>query len=110
IPPIVLVVETADVQMNDAGLNINTFKILDGLQRTFRLQAIYESIKLLEIEVKNNPAILEMSKILISKNYRTILEEKNSSTAIFLKLIDYIKREPQKGLQSLYDRIQWFEV
>lgn len=110
IPPIVLVVELTDYQLEEWDLEVSTFKILDGLQRTFRLQAIYESIKLLTAEASKDPLVLEMSKISISKNYRAILEEKNSSTAIFLKLIDYVKRNSIQELQTLFDRVQWFEI
>ncbi|CAM4174611.1 hypothetical protein SAMN06265348_1285 [Pedobacter westerhofensis] len=110
IPPIVLVVETNEFEIYGSDLDITTFKILDGLQRTFRLQGIYESIKLLDEEIKSNPSVLEMSKISISKNYRKILEEKNSSTAIFLKLIDFVKGDSNKLLETLYERIQWFEI
>src|SRR5690554_6174009 len=46
IPPIVLVVDEENYELQNSSLKISEFKILDGLQRTFRLKMIYDTIKL----------------------------------------------------------------
>ncbi len=44
IPPIVLIVNGQDYTVNDNVLELGGFKIIDRLQRTFRLQAIRKTI------------------------------------------------------------------
>ena len=113
IPPIVLVTEANDLEVKGDILRIQNFKILDGLQRTFRLNSIYKTLKLLRREIGKGSNILELSKLSISKKYKDELEQFNSSSSILLNLIDALKNELNNDvtqLESLFERKQWFEV
>ncbi len=110
IPPIVLVVEQDDFSIENRTLNIQKFKILDGLQRTFRLKAIYDSIILLDKKIPSNPAILHFSKLQLAKNFKNEIETLNSSSIIISKLLEFYREHPNKSLETLYKRAQWFEI
>jgi len=110
IPPIVLVVEDGFYSIDDSYLNIQTFKILDGLQRTFRLKVIYDTIKVLESSLLINDDALILTKLQLAKAFKSQLEEINSSTSILVKLIDYYKSNSNNTLEPLYNRNQWFEI
>jgi len=110
IPPIVLVTDPGNYSISGSSLEVNTFKILDGLQRTFRLKVIYDTIKLLESELAISTGLLDFSKLQIAKSFKTKLEVINSSTSILGKLIDHYKSNRNKPISSLYSRNQWFEI
>ena len=113
IPPIVLVVDEGKIHSDGKNLKIDEFKILDGLQRTYRLNTIYKTIQLLKKELENHSNILGYSKLELSKSYKEELEKFNSSSATLSKLISYYKEDSKNGnkrLDNLFHRAQWFEV
>lgn len=113
IPPIVLVVDEKEISVTGNNLSIGDFKILDGLQRTFRLNTIYETVKLLQKELAEDPTILNYSKLDLSKRYKEELERFNSSSPTLVKLISYYNEDQKSGnqrLSNLFRRAQWFEV
>lgn len=112
IPQMVLV---ADQGINaESGDEIKTekFKILDGLQRTYRLKAIFDTVILIKQELAVSQDILGMSKIQLSRTYKERLENVNSSSALLYRIVEYYKEQPAPGLHildKLFDRWQWFE-
>ncbi|WP_152632544.1 hypothetical protein [Aliarcobacter butzleri] len=115
IPPIVLIAEEHnDNPETDNGLIINKYQILDGLQRTYRIKAIYEAIQLFIREHKaNNNDLQNLTKFKLSKLYKSELETKSSDINIFWSVINifYSKKLEIKFLEGLFKNSkQWFEI
>jgi hypothetical protein len=111
IPPIVLVIESGDYSISDKGLDVSKFKILDGLQRTFRLKLIWDTINLLEKELQTDDSLLKYSKFKLSRTYSDKLLNINSSTNILSRLIEFHKENKDFELMDLYrNNLQWFEI
>jgi hypothetical protein len=114
IPPIVLVLEKkTDFTIKGTTISIKYFKILDGLQRTYRLKVIYETMELFEKEFKLSKEILGFSRLQVSKKYKSELEKIESNSTIFFKIIEYFNNKQLKSvnsIHSLFDTIQWFEI
>lgn len=111
IPPIVLVVENGKFNLKSDELEITEFKILDGLQRTFRLQAIRKTIDYCVNELKSDVALLEWNKFKFSREFSANLREINSNTDVLRSVLKGLQR---LGAQKLYETFsengQWFEV
>lgn len=110
IPPIVLVIESGDYTISKEVLLVKRFKILDGLQRTFRLKLIWDTIKFFKDEVSKSDEIISYSKFKVSRIYSEKLLEINSTTNILYSLIEFYKKNVTYELTDLYDNIQWFEI
>lgn len=112
IPLIVLISNNGEYllrQKGDNSINISKFKILDGLQRTYRLKSIYDTIKLyVSIKNKNN-SIEEMSRYKLAREYSSELDEINSSSLILHKIVKHFSSS-EGNPYSIFDRDQWFEV
>lgn len=112
IPPIVLVAKSDGFKSENDDLELAEFKILDGLQRTFRLKAIYDTVEFLKQELSQGDEIYDIGKFQLSRKYKDQLESKNSSTVLLSKSIEFLK---QKGrdvslLDQSFKRQQWFEI
>ncbi|RZK10576.1 MAG: hypothetical protein EOO46_10265 [Flavobacterium sp.] len=113
IPPIVLVVSDNEFELDRQFISIKHFKILDGLQRTFRLKIIYDTIQLVEKELENDQEVFSITRITVAKRYKDALDEINSSSSLFFKIVEYLKtnrREADHTISSLFKRTQWFEI
>lgn len=111
IPPIVLVIEEDEYSDRDNNLLINKYKILDGLQRTFRLKIIFDSINLLSAKIEENgERILDYSKLQLNKSFKEDLIQIESNSTILYELTSFAKKEGEKKLTDLFNRRQWFEV
>jgi hypothetical protein len=114
IPSLVLVSDDTDLHLKDNEFEVDTFKILDGLQRTVRLKSIYETLLLFDYERSVSTEILGLSKIQISKKYKTQLESKGSSSLLLNRIIEYFKNDARAHSidqsETLFDRYQWFEI
>ncbi len=111
IPPIVLVVDEENYELQDSSLEISEFKILDGLQRTFRLKMIYDTIKLLDYTIENEgEEVYKLSKLQLNRKFKNQLLEINSNSSILYELTNLAKTESKSKLKDLYDRQQWFEI
>lgn len=111
IPPIVLILDKVSNGKIASEITLKNFKILDGLQRTFRLKYIYETIKFFltkDFEVD----FLDKSRLQLSKEYKKDLFKINSNIGVLTKLIDYAKKDKdyKNYLISIFKRGQWFEV
>jgi hypothetical protein len=111
IPPIVLVVEAGEYSRKKDELQIQQFKILDGLQRTFRLQAIRETVRY-SLETINVPAdYLGWNKFKFSRKFSAALRELNSNTDVFRSVLQGQHDLGREGLLATFgENGQWFEV
>ncbi len=111
IPPIVLVVDEKNYKIEQSILNISEYKILDGLQRTFRLKLIYDTIKLLDEALENGEReIYELSKLQLNRKFKKKLLEIESNSTIIYELKEFAKINGRDKLRNLYNRGQWFEI
>lgn len=111
IPPIVLVIEEGEYSLSDSVIQVKQYKILDGLQRTFRLKLIFDTVQLLldELEIRGS-GILEWSKLQLNKHFKDKLLSIDSNSTILFDLKEFTKREGKQRLKQLFERQQWFEI
>lgn len=112
IPPIVLVVDSNKFVRDERELKIETFKILDGLQRTFRLRSIRETIK---FAIKPRPESLEeclsWSRFKFSRHFSSDLREIESNTDVLRAVLESLQKVGLDRLLETYtNNVQWFEI
>ena len=111
IPPIVLVIEEGEYTVDKSDIQINQYKILDGLQRTFRLKLIFDTIQLLITQLKSKEIdILELTKLQLNRQFKDDLLRIDSNSAILFELKEFAKKEGEEKLEQLFKRKQWFEI
>jgi len=114
IPPIVLVVENDDYQYNKfstyESLKIRKFKILDGLQRTYRLKIIWDTILLFQKLMRKEDHLYGQRGFSLSKKYARELYEINSSAGLLFKIIHYHENNREPVEYCFQRNKQWFEV
>lgn len=111
IPPIVLVVENEAYSEKENCLYITSFKILDGLQRTVRLQSISKTIYYCLHEKTNLLGALNLSKFKFSKEFSAQMRDINSNTDVLRAVINkYVKVGADELLKTLTNNGQWFEI
>jgi hypothetical protein len=111
IPPIVLVIEEGEYTIIDDQIRIKKYKILDGLQRTFRLKLIFDTIQLLLKQLTSNEEeILDLSKLQLNRRFKEDLLAIDSNSTILFDLKEFARKDGQKQLEKLYERQQWFEI
>lgn len=111
IPPIVLVVEEGKYQCQGNSLQIEEFKILDGLQRTFRLQAIKSTLDFAFENVSDPDDFLAWNKFKFSRHFSAELRKINSNTQVLLAIIEAMKTVGKVELEkSFSENVQWFEI
>jgi hypothetical protein len=111
IPPIVLVVESGNFALQNGDLEIRDFKILDGLQRTFRLQAIWETVQYGLEKVADWENYLGWNKFKFSRQFSADMRALNSNTDTLRSVLEGLKVLGKPGLVSSFsENGQWFEV
>jgi hypothetical protein len=113
IPAIVLVAELIERSKtkDSSDLTVERFKILDGLQRTFRLKAIYDTMKFCVESLAPDQNYLAWNKYKLSREFSTTLRRLNSNTEVFRCILSARERHGNEGLKSsLVANAQWFEV
>lgn len=111
IPTIVLVVEDEDVEKTNKALTLSSFKIIDGLQRTFRLKAIRDTIGFCLNEVSDDEDYLSWNKFKFSRMFSTPLRKLNSSTEMLRTVLEFRQANSPKELAGIFKRNQqWFEI
>ncbi|GAB3688475.1 hypothetical protein GCM10027592_03460 [Spirosoma flavus] len=113
IPLMVLVAEDPVPQPVNGMISIRTFKVLDGLQRTYRLKVIADTIKLVADELDVNRDLLSLTRLQLSRQFKEELAKIKSSVLMMEKLLGHLKMQPvadAEQLRMLYDRWQWFEL
>lgn len=112
IPPIVLVsLENNTIKNNK--IIIQEYKILDGLQRTYRLKAIYNALEIYISEVEKKVDFSVFSKYKLSRMYKDQLKENDTNATILLTIIKWVneKNISIQALKKIFpDFDQWFEV
>ena len=111
---------TTDRVNNKEKSTIENFKILDGLQRTFRIHQLYLFLqKISEEEIKNEifEVVKNDDKSEFRRKYRTEwkLSDEFSYTVLEARkivetFIKYRKKLVPDNLLDRFDREQWFEV
>lgn len=111
IPPIVLVVDKEKFTLDSNNILINEFKILDGLQRTFRLKLIWETILFFKTELTKSNEILSLKRIQMSRRYSENLEIINSNSKVLESIVNfYNSSENKTDIDDCFNNYQWFEV
>lgn len=114
IPPIVLI-STKDYKdgLSSISLSESDYKILDGLQRTHRLKAIFDTYKLFLDEVKRDQSILTLSKFQLSRKYSQQLNSMKSNYSILNKIMNFYednKRDEDSLKKVFTENVLWFEI
>lgn len=107
IPPISLVIE--DYEESNNFFKIKKFKILDGLQRTYRLKIIWDTFHLFQ-KLQEKEDFDKISRFSLSKKYPRELYEINSSANLLYKIIEYKKNKNTDIASCFNENSQWFEV
>jgi hypothetical protein len=112
IPPIVLVVDAGGFSKDASELKIESFKILDGLQRTYRLRSIRETIRYaLNAEQSKLNEFLSWSKFKFSRHFSEDLRGIESNTDVLRSIFEAIsKHGPDNVLETYTQNNQWFEI
>lgn len=113
IPQMVLVAEDSKLHPNRGVITTGAFKVLDGLQRTYRLKVIYDTIYFAMNEAEKSPEILDLVRNQLSRLYRIQLTDIKSSAILLEKLLSFVKLKANRNpklLLNLLDRWQWFEL
>jgi len=110
IPSIVLVSDNP-LENQNGYLNIINYKILDGLQRSYRMKMVYNAYILYLEKTQNNKKteIESKTKFKLLKELKGELEEAQTDISYLWSIIEfYRKKEVDKTVFK--DFIQWFEV
>ena len=111
IPPIVLVAAEDQVTTERSAVTVGSFKILDGLQRTFRLQAIRRTIDYCIEHVNDPQEELALSKFSFSRKHSAALKEQDSNTTILGAVLSKYSEVGEDGLKASFTKnAQWFEL
>lgn len=115
IPPIVLVAEPDQFEIKGDQLEIAGLKILDGLQRTFRLDVIKKTIDYAIRELASAQdgiqEVLALSKYSFSRRFSAPLREFDSNTNILRSVVETISSQGQEFVENAYsENNQWFEI
>ncbi|MBB6128633.1 hypothetical protein [Mucilaginibacter lappiensis] len=113
IPQMVLVSDQSVEGQSGEQIKAESFKILDGLQRTYRLKAIFDTVGVVKDELAVSDEILGLRKIQLSRIYKERLESINSSSALLYRILEHYKGQPgqdPRNLDELFNRWQWFEL
>lgn len=107
IPVMVLITESNICKDNiiDNVININEFRVLDGLQRTHRLLSIWKTALLID---KNKDEILSGDKSI--RSFSDELKLNSSNPNIFRKLVEYANNESDSIVSLFHDNFMWLEV
>lgn len=111
IPPIVLVVDETDFSFTGKTLKLTTFKILDGLQRSFRLKAIHDTFAFFNRTVAGRGDVLEWTKFKLSRSFGAELRAFNSNTDMLMSTIEFSRgSKGSDPMRSFQGNFQWFEI
>lgn len=111
IPPIVLVVDQGKYTTKEELIVINEFKILDGLQRTFRIKLIWDTIQFFNEQLEISDEFLNLTRLQLSRKYSERLRTINSNSKILESIISFHKSSESKNeINECFNHYQWFEV
>lgn len=111
IPPIVLVIDEGAFRRDERRLEIDKFKILDGLQRTFRLDVVKRTIRFCLDNVDNPTELLDLNRFAFSRRFSGDLRQFDSTTNTFRAVVQFMASEGREALISSFsENSQWFEI
>jgi len=111
IPPIVLISTKNEIPSTE--INISEYKILDGLQRTYRIKSIYNALMFYIEKREEGINFFGLSKFKLSRIYKQELEENDTTATILLTIIKWVEETNTSldGLKNIFPYFkQWFEV
>jgi hypothetical protein len=107
IPPLVLLID----KEQNINQNVDSFRILDGLQRTHRLKEIKSSIDFVINKLEQETDFLSTSPISLSRNYSSEINFLGASTNLVRRLIDVANSRGLDQVRScLINNYQWVEI
>jgi hypothetical protein len=111
IPSIVLVAENP-LEKDDNYLIIQEYKILDGLQRSYRIKLIYNAFQLYLDYINSNSKeeIEEKTKFKLSRELKEKLIEKETSISYLWSIIEFYRDKDNIERELFKNFAQWFEV
>lgn len=111
IPIITLVGEDIDVVNEGKWIHLSKYRILDGLQRTYRIQAIWKCMNFFST-LKNKDELCSMNKVKLARSMAKQLDESDCDINVLLEIISEYKRNGDIDRYWKYfeENIQWFEV
>lgn len=111
IPPIVLVVDSNEYNLEGDYLYLNKFKILDGLQRSYRLQAIQKTIDFCCTNLDPAEDYLSWPRFKFSRHFSSELVKINSNTDVLRSIVYFFQKEGEVALkETIANNTQWFEI
>lgn len=111
IPPIVLVVDRGQYVENNQVLQLGGYKILDGLQRTFRLQAIRATFQYALTQIDDREEALALNKFKFSRLFSSDMRDINSTTEVLREVLKAIAVDGEEAFhQAFVNNLQWFEI
>lgn len=111
IPIITLVGEDIDVVNEGHGIHLSKYRILDGLQRTYRIQEIWKCMNFFST-LENKEELCSMNKVKLARSMAKQLDENNCDINVLLEIVSEYKRngDIDRYLRYFEENIQWFEV
>lgn len=107
----VLVLVASDIRNIDSSSTVERFNILDGLQRTFRIKAIWETVKFVFDKIEFNPDFVNENRISLSRNYAEALLKIDSDIKILCKILEYLRDHTKDDLNRCFcENELWLEV
>lgn len=111
IPTITLVSEDIEL-LNDAKkLAVSQYRILDGLQRTYKIHEIWKCMKMF-FNVEDKDALLELNRIRLARKLSDNLKKNNCDISVFLQILEEYRRN--KSIDRFWNyyksNVQWFEI
>lgn len=111
IPPIVLIIDGTNFKVDGDDLELGSFKILDGLQRTFRLQAIRRTIDFCCEQLNPQENYLSWTKFKFSRNFSSQLHKIDSNTDVLRAIVEVFQQNGKEELLKTFsENNQWFEI
>ncbi len=111
IPSIVLVADNDSLSKNNESLIVKDYKILDGLQRSYRIKLIYNAYNLYLKEIQDNKKneIESKTKFRLSRELKNELVERETTISYLWTIIEFY-RNKNVDINIFKNFIQWFEV
>lgn len=111
IPTITLVGDGISLTDEGKKLKLEKYRILDGLQRTFRINEIWKCMRFFE-EINNKDELLEYSRIKLRRVLAADLREHDCDFSVFMEVLnEYRKNGSIDRFWKYYNsNIQWFEI
>jgi len=114
IPSIVLVANSDDgitIENNKIAIKNQSYKILDGLQRSYRIKQIYQAYVLyINLVDDNKKSYIEaLTKYKISREFKKELNSYKTDVSYLWSVIEF-HRKNKINRNIFSDFIQWFEV